>query len=167
MTTRLSARTPRSTYDGRCADAGGATGGALEYLAAPELASSPDAAVWRVFAHAALGDWQGAHANLGRAQSVTANYPVKLQVRFNLAAAKTHLELGNFGKALALCRRSSHRMRVKSRPFSMICCVDVLRIFRGALRKRWMCMIWLCVPARGRKRRKPNTWALSCGTVMA
>ncbi|GHB32372.1 hypothetical protein GCM10007094_21470 [Pseudovibrio japonicus] len=75
-------------------------GEALEYLAAPELASSPDAAVWRTFAHAALGDWQGAHANLGRAQSVMANYPVMLQVRFNLAAAKTHLELGNFGKAL-------------------------------------------------------------------
>ncbi|SDR37128.1 hypothetical protein [Pseudovibrio sp. Tun.PSC04-5.I4] len=75
---------------------------ALEYLAAPELASSPDAAVWRTFAHSDLRDWTGAHANLGRAQAVMANYPVMLQVNFNLAAAKTHLALGNFGKALAV-----------------------------------------------------------------
>ncbi|WP_208990336.1 hypothetical protein [Pseudovibrio brasiliensis] len=75
-------------------------GTALEYLAAPELASSPDAAVWRTFAHSSLGDWQGAHANLGRGLAVMANYPVMLQVYFNLAAAKTHLALGNYGKAL-------------------------------------------------------------------
>ncbi len=74
---------------------------ALEYLAAPELASSPDAAVWRTFAHSALGDWTGSHANLARGRVVTANYPVVLQVRFHLAAAKTHLELGNYGRALA------------------------------------------------------------------
>jgi tetratricopeptide (TPR) repeat protein len=75
-------------------------GEALEYLAAPELASSPDAAVWRTFAHSSLGDWQGAHANLGRGLAVMANYPVMLQVYFNLAAAKTHLALGNYGRAL-------------------------------------------------------------------
>ncbi|KZL21344.1 hypothetical protein PsAD2_00635 [Pseudovibrio axinellae] len=76
-------------------------GEALQYLAAPELASSPDAAVWRTFAHSSLGDWKGAHANLARGQAVMANYPLMLQVRFNLASAKTQIELGNFGAALS------------------------------------------------------------------
>ncbi len=75
-------------------------GEALEYLAAPELASSPDAAVWRTFAYSSLGDWQGAHANLGRGMAVVASYPLMLQVNFNLAVANTHLELGNYGRAL-------------------------------------------------------------------
>lgn len=73
---------------------------ALEYLAVPELSNSPDAAVWRTFAHRAMEDWHGANANLGRAEVVMSNYPVYLQVDFFLAAARTALALGNYGEAL-------------------------------------------------------------------
>lgn len=72
---------------------------ALQHLNTSELLESPDAAVWRIMAEAALGDWTAARLGISRAQAVIGNYPNELLTEFNLVAARSLVEVNDFGAA--------------------------------------------------------------------
>lgn len=75
---------------------------AESYLDRPELINNADAAVWRTITSAALRDWSGATRNMSRGEAVIGNYPVLVQTEFNLAAARTMVEVNDFGQAAAV-----------------------------------------------------------------
>ncbi|OKL45294.1 tetratricopeptide repeat protein [Pseudovibrio exalbescens] len=72
---------------------------AKAYLDSQELVRSPDAAVWKTLADVALEDWSSTLRHLTEAGKVIDSYPDEIQVDFNLAAAKAHVELEDFGSA--------------------------------------------------------------------
>lgn len=74
---------------------------ALQSLNTSELLDNPDAAVWRLMADAALGDWTAARLAISRAQAVIGNYPPELLTEFNLVSARSLVEVNDFGTAAA------------------------------------------------------------------
>ncbi|AXS41205.1 hypothetical protein D1F64_15715 [Breoghania sp. L-A4] len=74
---------------------------ALANLKSSELLDNPDAAVWRVMAEAALGEWTAARLAIPRAQAVIGNYPPELLTEFNLVSARSLVEVNDFGTAAA------------------------------------------------------------------
>lgn len=74
---------------------------ARKELSTGELVNSPDAAVWRIMADAALGDWTAARLAISRAQAVIGNYPEELLTEFNLVSARSLVEVNDFGTAAA------------------------------------------------------------------
>jgi len=75
---------------------------AESYLDRPELINNADAAVWRTITSAALRDWTGATRSMNRGEAVIGNYPVLVQTEFNLAAARTMVEVNDYGQAAAV-----------------------------------------------------------------
>lgn len=75
---------------------------ALAMLDRPELADSPDAAVWRTIADADLRRFPDARKQMPRAEQVIGAFPTWVQRRFMLAGVATALELNDYGKARSL-----------------------------------------------------------------
>jgi tetratricopeptide (TPR) repeat protein len=75
---------------------------AMQLLERPELAESPDAAVWRTIALAELGEEAEARKYLPRAEAVIGSFPRPVQKRFLLAGVAIALELNDYGKARSL-----------------------------------------------------------------
>jgi tetratricopeptide (TPR) repeat protein len=73
-----------------------------DYLERPGLANNPDAAVWRTITSAAQGNWTDARMAMSRGRAVVGNYPVLVQTEFNLAAARTMVEVNDYGQAAAV-----------------------------------------------------------------
>ncbi len=72
---------------------------ALAELERSDLADSPDAAVWRAIAHTDLRDYAAAHRDVARGEQVIDRFPETVRKRFLLSAARTAIELNDFGKA--------------------------------------------------------------------
>ncbi len=73
-----------------------------DYLERPGLANNPDAAVWRTITSAAQGNWTDARMAMSRGRAVVGNYPTLVQTEFNLAAARTMVEVNDYGQAAAV-----------------------------------------------------------------
>ncbi|WP_208979109.1 hypothetical protein [Stappia stellulata] len=73
-----------------------------EYLERPGLANNADAAVWRTITSAAQGNWTDARMAMTRGRAVVGNYPVLVQTEFNLGAARTMVEVNDYGQAAAV-----------------------------------------------------------------
>lgn len=72
---------------------------AHEVLARSEVATSPDAALWRTIAAYDLGKWDEARDSALRATGVLGAYPTGIQALFNLSAAGAAIELNDLGLA--------------------------------------------------------------------
>ncbi|SDU24225.1 hypothetical protein [Stappia sp. ES.058] len=73
-----------------------------DYLERPGLANNADAAVWRTITSAALGNWTDARIAMSRGRAVVGNYPILVQTEFNLGAARTMVEVNDYGQAAAV-----------------------------------------------------------------
>lgn len=65
------------------------------------LSESADAAFWLTLVMAEQGKWVEARAAAQRASDIAGTYPVDIQARFNMAAARAGLELNDFSFASA------------------------------------------------------------------
>ncbi|HYE01489.1 MAG TPA: tetratricopeptide repeat protein, partial [Alphaproteobacteria bacterium] len=79
--------------------------GGLADLADPRLAEAPEAALWRGYAKAQTGDWQGAAPEFAAGAPLLAIYPDPYFQRLTLAAAETRLRNGDPQGAMALIDR--------------------------------------------------------------
>ncbi|MCE1237649.1 MAG: tetratricopeptide repeat protein [Hyphomicrobiales bacterium] len=74
---------------------------AVEALSRPEVATSPDASLWRAIAADDLAKWDEARESALRATSVLGAYPKAVQALFNISAAEAAIELNDLGMAQA------------------------------------------------------------------
>ena len=74
---------------------------ALKALSTPQLASDPEAALWRAMASAGLGDWKAAETGFLKALPVADGYPSDLAQQIRARAAESAIENGDAETAAA------------------------------------------------------------------